>query len=130
MHARLETVPHEHTFVCVKVLQIFEQLITVVGQDLDNWCRLVWICDKDLEHMKGLKLDGSGCVLKQHHHLHKMLHLAHKPNHDLDTAAVQQQLTKQLRTTCINKFTSAASYAWWQFSPHATKGRAYTPSPP
>jgi len=100
-----------------------------------------------LEDMEGLKLDGSGVVLKQHHHHLEILAVADVSHHNLHICPVQQQLAQQLHATqlphkymkasvladtvCISLMASALSlettYSCRSFSKQATcawQGRA------
>ena len=49
-----------------------------------------------LENMERLKLDVPRLILKEHHHLHQVRDLRHKPDHDLDIAPVQKDLPQEL----------------------------------
>ena len=62
-----------------------------------------------LENMEGLKLDGSGVVLEQHHHHLEIFAVADVSHHHLHIRPVQQQLTQQLHATQLPHIYTKAS---------------------
>lgn len=94
-------------FVFLEFLQEFDELLLVPNEDVDDRRRFLRVGNEDLEHMKGLELNGLGVPAQQIHHDLEVVGRIDKFHHDIEVGPVKQQLAQQFKRLALGHVVAA-----------------------